>query len=164
MADVNGENGDKSVDIRSCTRRGGVFRGVDRRLGRPVAIKFVDEKFSAQISSDGGNPLTIIALPAFDRTAAWSSTNEILSSPENRTPPYSIRDSGGTSRQITKPDESGGENSHRFVRFLPDGRRFLFSARCGNRENNSLRRQSCSIIIDACRRTRRRPSSPTARG
>jgi Tol biopolymer transport system component len=40
--------------------------------------------------------------------------------------------------QVTTLDESRTENSHRFQRFLPDGRRFLFVARCSQRENNAL--------------------------
>jgi len=35
-------------------------------------------------------------------------------------------------------DSARTENSHRYQRFLPDGRRFLFTARCGQRENNAL--------------------------
>jgi Tol biopolymer transport system component len=101
-------------------------------------IGFYAQQKLKKVSRDGGSPQTIIALAAFDGTAAWSSTGEILYSPENRAPLYRIPDSGGTPRQVTKLDESRGENSHRFVRFLPDGKHFLFSARSSDRENNAL--------------------------
>ncbi len=101
-------------------------------------IGFYAQQKLKKVSRDGGSVQTILALPAFDGTAAWSSTGEIVYSPENRAPLYRIRDSGGTPQQLTRLDEPRGENSHRWVRFLPDGKHFLFSARCANRENNAL--------------------------
>jgi hypothetical protein len=39
---------------------------------------------------------------------------------------------------LTTLNASLTENSHRFPQFLPDGRRFLFTSRCGERANNAL--------------------------
>jgi eukaryotic-like serine/threonine-protein kinase len=91
-----------------------------------------------KISREGGSAQTIVALPASDGTAAWSSTGEILYAPGNRTPLFRIPDNGGMPQQVTTLDASRGENSHRLVRFLPDGKHFLFIARCSNRDNNAL--------------------------
>ena len=101
-------------------------------------IGFYAQRKLKKISRDGGSPQTIVAIPAFDGTAAWSSTGEILYGPGNRTPLYRIPDTGGTPQEVTTLDATRGENSHRLVRFLPDGKHFLFSARCTNRENNAL--------------------------
>ena len=101
-------------------------------------IGFYAQQKLKKVSRDGGSVQTILALPAFDGTAAWSSTGEIVYSPENRAPLYRIHDSGGTPQPLTKLDEARGENSHRGVRFLPDGKHFLFSARCSTRQNNAL--------------------------
>ncbi|MBZ5627135.1 MAG: hypothetical protein LAQ69_51950 [Acidobacteriia bacterium] len=103
-------------------------------------IGFYDQGKLKKVSRDGSSVQTI-ASSGFETpfgTPAWSSTGEILFSPANRQPIYAIPESGGTPRQVTKLDESRTENSHRWVTFLPDGRHFLFLARCGSRENNSL--------------------------
>jgi Tol biopolymer transport system component len=104
--------------------------------GREIA--FYAQRKLKRISRDGGSAQNVIALAAFDGSAAWSSTHEIVYAPGNRTALYRVSDSGGTPRELTKLDLALTENSHRFVRFLPDGKHFLFSARCGNRENNGL--------------------------
>ena len=101
-------------------------------------IGFYAQRKLKSIARDGSSPVTISALAAFDGTAAWGSTGEIVYSPGNRAPLFSIPASGGSPRQITGLDESRTENSHRGVRFFPDGKRFLFVARCTNRDNNAL--------------------------
>ena len=101
-------------------------------------IGFYAQRRLKKINREGGSAETIVALPAFDGTAAWSATNEILYAPGNRAPLYRISDKGGTPQQVTMLDAARGENSHRLVRFLPDGKHFLFVARCNNRENNAL--------------------------
>jgi serine/threonine protein kinase/Tol biopolymer transport system component len=90
-----------------------------------------------KVSREGGAPQIIASLTDFD-SAAWGAGGQILLNLGNRTPLYRIADSGGELRQVTKLDVTRGENSHRFVRFLPDGRRFLFLARSSDRRNNSL--------------------------
>jgi Tol biopolymer transport system component len=51
---------------------------------------------------------------------------------------------------VTRLDGSLSENSHRSPQFLPDGRRFLYLARCAKRANNALYVGS----IDSFERTR----------
>jgi len=90
-----------------------------------------------KISPSGGAPQTIAALPAFVG-ATWGANGDIIYRPNNRTPLFRIHESGGSPKQLTRLDPSRTENSHRSPEFLPDGHRFLFTARCGQRENNAL--------------------------
>lgn len=90
-----------------------------------------------KISPDGGFPRTIAALSTLIE-AAWGANGDILYRPGNRTPLYRIHESGGPSRQVTKLDPTRTENSHRSPVFLPDGRRFLFTTRCGQREHSAV--------------------------
>jgi eukaryotic-like serine/threonine-protein kinase len=99
-------------------------------------IGFYSQGKLKKASRDGTSVLTIAAVSGFD-DAAWGK-GEILFTPSNRSGIFQISENGGTPRQITRLDDSRTENSHRWITFLPDGRHFLFLARCGNRENNSL--------------------------
>ena len=97
---------------------------------------YVDGKVK-KISPSGGSPQTIADVPGF-QDAAWGPQGDIIFRPSNRTALFRIRESGGPPEQITKLDESLAQNSHRGAVFLPGGRTFLFTSRCGQRENNAL--------------------------
>ncbi|HEY1755512.1 MAG TPA: protein kinase [Bryobacteraceae bacterium] len=90
-----------------------------------------------KISPAGGSPVTIASLPGF-QDPVWGAQGDILYRTSNRTALYSIRDSGGAPRQVTQLNASLTENSHRFPWFLPDGRRFLFTSRCAQRDRSAL--------------------------
>ncbi|MEX2263597.1 MAG: protein kinase [Bryobacteraceae bacterium] len=100
-------------------------------------IGFVADGKLKKIDLSGGSPQTIAQLPAIER-AAWGAKGDIIYQPGNRTPLFRIHESGGSGHQVSKLDRSRTENSHRSPFFLPDGRRFLFTARCAERENNAL--------------------------
>jgi eukaryotic-like serine/threonine-protein kinase len=68
--------------------------------------------------------------------AAWSSTGVIVFS--ERYALYQVPASGGTPALVASLDLSRQENSLRVPEFLPDGRRFLYSARSGRPENTSV--------------------------
>jgi hypothetical protein len=108
-----------------------VFWSLDGRW-----IGFYSQGKLKKASTDGTSVITIATVGGF-HDAAWGK-GEILFTPTNRSGIFRIVESGGTPRQITRLDESRTENSHRWITFLPDGRRFLFLARCGNRESNAL--------------------------
>jgi serine/threonine protein kinase len=97
---------------------------------------FADGKLK-KIAPSGGPPQTIGEIQGF-QDAAWGASGEIIFRPTNRDAILGISESGGTPRKTTKLDATRGENSHRFPQFLPDGRRFLFTARSADRENNAL--------------------------
>ena len=90
-----------------------------------------------KVRPGGGAPQTIASLPDVQE-ASWGAKGDILIRPSNREPLYRISESEGSQVQVTRLDASRKENSHRYPSFLPDGRRFLFTARCADRQNNSL--------------------------
>ena len=90
-----------------------------------------------KVSPSGGPPQTIANLPGFQQ-ASWGAQGDIIYRHTNRAPLFRISESGGTPQQLTQLDTSLTENSHRGPVFLPDGRKFLFTTRCGQRENNAL--------------------------
>jgi Tol biopolymer transport system component len=90
-----------------------------------------------KVRTSGGAPQTIASVPGVQE-AAWGAGGDILIRPSNREPLFRISESESSLVQVTHLDASRTENSHRYQGFLPDGRRFLFTARCGERENNSL--------------------------
>jgi serine/threonine protein kinase len=90
-----------------------------------------------KISPEGGRPQTIAEIPGFF-AGTWNAAGDIVFAPVNRGPLFHLRESGGAPRQITQLDRSRLENSHRSPQFLPDGRQFLYLARCAERGNNAL--------------------------
>ena len=90
-----------------------------------------------KVRPEGGPVQAIADLPDFQQ-GSWGSKGDIVFRPSNREPLYLLRSSGGAPVQVTRLDTSLAENSHRSPQFLPDGRRFLYLARCAKRENNTL--------------------------
>jgi Tol biopolymer transport system component len=90
-----------------------------------------------EVRPEGGPVEAIADLPGFQE-GTWGAGGDIVFRPANREPLYVLRRSGGTPAQITRLDAGLTENSHRSPQFLPDGRRFLYLARCANRQNNTL--------------------------
>ena len=64
------------------------------------------------------------------RGGTWNKDGVIIFTPDAgaRGGLYRVSASGGTPTQITKPDTSRGENSHRWPGFLPDGTHYLYLA------------------------------------
>jgi serine/threonine protein kinase len=91
-----------------------------------------------KVSPAGGPAQAIATLPGGFQEPTWGSHGDILYRRSNREPLSRISDSGGSPVQVTHLDKERTENSHRGQQFLPDGRRFLFVARCGNRAMNAL--------------------------
>ena len=90
-----------------------------------------------KIRPDGGPPETIAEVRGL-QDADWGSQGDIVYRPSNREPLYAIHEMGGLPRQVTWLNEALTENSHRGPEFLPDGRRFLFTSRCAERDNNAV--------------------------
>ena len=63
------------------------------------------------------------------RGGSWGADGMILFSPENFSALMRIPASGGAPVAATRLDPSAGDSSHRWPRFLPDGRRFLYEVR-----------------------------------
>jgi eukaryotic-like serine/threonine-protein kinase len=87
-----------------------------------------------RIELSGGPPQRIVrAEDSFG--GAWSSTGVIVFA--ERYALYQVPASGGTPALVASLDISRQENSLRFPEFLPDGRRFIYTARSGRPENSS---------------------------
>ncbi len=103
--------------------------------GRWIAF-FADGKLK-KVSPSGGPPQTVTTVAGF-QDAAWGARGDIIFRPANRQGLLRVHESGGTPSELTTLDRSLTENSHRGPFFLPDGRRFLFTNRCEQREHNAL--------------------------
>src|SRR5262249_38600293 len=60
------------------------------------------------------------------RGGTWNREGTILFSPDGNGGLYRVSSTGGTPMEVTKPDLSRPESSHRWPVFLPDGRHFLY--------------------------------------
>jgi serine/threonine protein kinase len=93
-----------------------------------------DEKFLGffadghlkKVPSTGG-PVTILADSPNPRGGSWNQNNVIIYEPDYRDSIWKISASGGTPQRLTK-FEAGKHTTHRWPRFLPDGKHFLFFA------------------------------------
>jgi eukaryotic-like serine/threonine-protein kinase len=74
-----------------------------------------------------GGPTQDLADVNQPRGGAWGRTGVILFAPQPKGPLFRVDATGGPVRAVTKVDSTGDSFSHRFPRFLPDGRHF-FSA------------------------------------
>ena len=76
-----------------------------------------------KVSVSGGAALTIAEAPS-PRGGTWGPDDTIVSTPTGATGLYRVPASGGTPVELTELSE--GEQSHRFPRFLPNGKAVLF--------------------------------------
>jgi eukaryotic-like serine/threonine-protein kinase len=70
--------------------------------------------------------------------ATWNTDGVIVFAPHNRAPLHRVAADGGTAEPVTSLDIKRNENSHRWPQFLPDGRRFLYTARSDLSENTGV--------------------------
>ena len=74
-----------------------------------------------------GGPVTVLADAPNPRGGAWNQNNVILYEPDYRDSLWRISAGGGAPERVTK-FEGGKHTTHRWPRFLPDGKHFLFFA------------------------------------
>jgi serine/threonine protein kinase/Tol biopolymer transport system component len=98
------------------------------------SIGFFADGALKRVDLSGGSPQRI-ARAEEPLGAAWGSTGVIVFSA--RYALYQVPASGGTPALVASLDLSRQENSLRVPEFLPDGRRFFYSARSGRPENTS---------------------------
>jgi Tol biopolymer transport system component len=87
---------------------------------------FADDKLK-KIDLRGGSPREL-AEATSGRGGSWGPDDTILFAPNIRTSIHRIRASGGTATPITDFDPEV-ETTHRWPRFLPDGRHFVYVSR-----------------------------------
>ncbi len=95
-----------------------------------------DGRFVAFFASQRLKKMQLPAGPAIDicvaqagRGGSWGTAGSIVLQPVSREPLYAVPSSGGELAPVTELSAERLENSHRWPHFLPDGRRFLYTAR-----------------------------------
>jgi eukaryotic-like serine/threonine-protein kinase len=94
--------------------------------GRSLGF-FADGKLKT-IDAASGRSAQVLADAPFGRGGSWNRDGVILFTPDAWSGLYRLPSSGGTPVQVTKPDPSQAQVSHRWPVFLPDGRHFLYLA------------------------------------
>jgi Tol biopolymer transport system component len=77
----------------------------------------------------GGGPVTLVCDALLGKGGSWGPDGTIIFAPTYASAIFRVGLDGGVPQAITLPDTSRGEVSHRFPRFLPDGRRFIYMTR-----------------------------------
>jgi serine/threonine protein kinase len=88
---------------------------------------FADGKLK-RVDAAGGPPLALCDAPV-GKGGTWNQDDVILFAPSFNGPIHRVPAAGGESVAVTEVDSKGGQNSHRFPHFLPDGRHYLYFAR-----------------------------------
>jgi Tol biopolymer transport system component len=78
------------------------------------------------VALSGGVPQTICDTPGV-YGAAWGPDDTIVFSPAETGGLYRVPATGGPPRVLTTPDGAKHEKSHRLPKFLPDGKRIVFT-------------------------------------
>ena len=89
---------------------------------RSIAF-FADGKLK-RVAADGG-PVQVICDAPTGRGGTWNGNDDILFAPTAYSPLSIVSSGGGTPRAVTKLN-AGGEVTHRWPWFLPDGSHFLY--------------------------------------
>ncbi len=79
-----------------------------------------------------------IAEMADGRGCSWNRDNVVLFEKSGASPLFRVSASGGPVEQVTRLDKSRGETGHWRPQFLPDGRHFLYLARCEPSQNSGI--------------------------
>jgi dipeptidyl aminopeptidase/acylaminoacyl peptidase len=79
-------------------------------------LRMALEGGTAEVLCDAPNP----------RGGSWGKDDVILFAPNSQGAIFRVPAAGGTPVAVTRVDSTHGEISHRYPRFLPDGRRFLY--------------------------------------
>jgi eukaryotic-like serine/threonine-protein kinase len=85
-----------------------------------------------------GGPAQILCDAVDGRGGTWSRDGVIMFTPHPQAALFRVSAAGGVPLQVTELDSAGGENSHRWPSFLPDGRQFLYYGRSSHPENSGI--------------------------
>jgi hypothetical protein len=99
-------------------------------------IGFFTQSKLEKIAVGGGPPMTICDAP-IARGGTWSEKGIIVYALAN-TGLFRVPVAGGTPESLTKVDDASGHVSDRLPWFLPDGRRFLYTARNNDPEKTRV--------------------------
>lgn len=106
--------------------------------GRYIAFFSQGKLKKVDLTSTGS--VQVICNAPNGRGGAWNRDGVIVFTPDIWVGLHKVSASGGTPVEITKPDQSLAEMSHRFPVFLPDGRHFVYLAAnfAGEYKKNTL--------------------------
>ena len=90
------------------------------------ALGFFAEGHLKKVAASGG-PVTVIADAPNARGGSWNQDNVIIFEPDYRESLWRVSANGGTPVRLTSM-ETHKHTTHRWPRFLPDGKHFLFFA------------------------------------
>ena len=92
------------------------------------SVGFFSQGKLKKVDVFSGTSAQVLCDAPHGRGGAWNRDGVILFTPEVFTGLYRVSSAGGTPVEITKPDASRFESSHRWPVFLPDQRHFLYMA------------------------------------
>ena len=116
-------------------------------------LGFFAEGHLKKVAASGG-PVTVLAEAPNARGGSWNQDSVIIYEPDYRDSLWRISANGGSPTRLTK-FEGGTHTTHRWPRFLPDGKHFLFFAtnHSGNSEHGiyfgSLDDGSYKRVVDS---------------
>jgi serine/threonine protein kinase/Tol biopolymer transport system component len=90
------------------------------------SVAFFSRRTLKRLEIDGGIPVVICGVSGSPRGGTWGSRGEILFAPSIYGSIYRVPAAGGEPVRVT-PEPQGDPGSHRYPRFLEDGRRFVFN-------------------------------------
>ncbi|GAC1515266.1 MAG: hypothetical protein NVS1B11_31920 [Terriglobales bacterium] len=105
--------------------------------GRSIGF-FADGKLK-KVELSGGQVQALSDAPN-GRGGTWNKDGVILFTPDASGGIFRMSSAGGSPTELTKPDSSRFEQSHRWPMFLPDGKKFLYLAATfsGELEKNAI--------------------------
>jgi Tol biopolymer transport system component len=86
-----------------------------------------------RIDLDGGGSIQVLASASTGRGGEWNRDGTIIFSPRTSSPIFRVSATGGEPVPLTRLDPPQG--AHRFPKFLPDGRHFLYYVTGGPETN-----------------------------
>jgi Tol biopolymer transport system component len=99
-------------------------------------IAFAAEAKLKRMPAVGGSPMVLCdAVDA--RGGSWSRNGDILFGTAYQSV-FHVSASGGKATPVTQVDRAGGESSHWFPLFLPDGNRFLYDVKADDPEKRGV--------------------------
>jgi serine/threonine protein kinase/Tol biopolymer transport system component len=104
------------------------------------SLGFFSEGKLKKVEVFSGRSAQVLCDAPHGRGGAWNRDGTILFSPDTFTGLWRVSSGGGTPTEVTKPDLSKVEQSHRWPIFLPDQRHFLYLAANfgGNFDKNTI--------------------------
>jgi eukaryotic-like serine/threonine-protein kinase len=90
-------------------------------------IAFLAQGQLKKVAAAGGVPFRLCEA-ALSSTGAWNRDDVILFTPPGGSPLYRVPAAGGTPVPVTTLNAGEGDVQHWYPSFLPDGRRFIYSA------------------------------------